>query len=76
MTDNPEDFVFELEGALYRLPCPVQEFVENGWKINEDESGDIVYGYDFEYLTLEKNGLKFRIPAYNYYKNGSIANFM
>lgn len=72
LTDNPEDFIFELDGALYRLPCPVQEFVDNGWKINEDESGDIVYGYDFEFVTLEKNGFKLRIPAYNYYKNGTV----
>lgn len=71
LTDNPEDFIFELDGSLYWLPCPVQEFVDNGWTIIEKESGDIVDGYDFDYVTIEKNGVKLRTPAYNYYKNGT-----
>lgn len=33
--------VFELNGKIYRLPCPVTEFINDGWKISEDMTGDL-----------------------------------
>lgn len=30
------DYIFELEGDLYQMPFPVEEFASNGWKIEED----------------------------------------
>lgn len=72
ITDNIEDYIFELDGELYKLPCPVQAFIDNGWEIVKDKSKEIVYGYGVEWVTLEKNGVEISGGAYNYDKNGTV----
>lgn len=33
---------FELEGIVYRLPCPVSEFTKNGWELDESNPDDMI----------------------------------
>ena len=34
LSDNIFECIFELDGHLYRLPCPVTEFLDNGWTVD------------------------------------------
>lgn len=52
------DYIVEYGEALYRLPAPVSAFIENGWKINEDESDFTVEGGQYGYVSIEKDGQK------------------
>lgn len=57
-TEIPDDiyeYIISCDGALYDLPCPVSEFLNNGWTIVEDKSVDFVEGGDSGKLTLRKN---------------------
>lgn len=29
-----DDYIFKLDGSLYQMPCPLDEFLSNGWKYN------------------------------------------
>ena len=33
--------VFELDGVLYQLPCPLDEFINNGWTVTSDSVGTL-----------------------------------
>lgn len=37
IAENIEDMTFELDGKLYKLPCPMSEFTKNGWKIESPD---------------------------------------
>lgn len=39
LTDNLNDFIFELEDITYKLPIAYKDFVDTGWSIPEDYSG-------------------------------------
>jgi len=36
MSNNPFDYIFELEGSLYQMPFPAAELKRNGWILEED----------------------------------------
>ena len=40
--DNFDSSTFSLEKTVYKLPCPVSEFVKDGWTLKEDE--DVMAG--------------------------------
>lgn len=70
-SDNPEDYIFELEGALYKLPCPVSEFTKNGWEIVESKSEDTIEGSGSGRVTLRKNNWEFWDYVRNYDENAT-----
>ena len=41
MGKSIDDYIFKLDGSLYQMPCPLDEFISNGWeysgKLKEDE---------------------------------------
>lgn len=66
-TDNPEDMIFEVGGATYKLGTPLSLFLDNGWviatsgyfdDIEIDSEGDIA-------VELAKNSEKFNISVAN-----------
>ena len=72
MSDKPEDFIFELQGDLYKFPCPVREFVDNGWEIVESKSaGDLIEGLGYGKVTLRKDNFEFWTYVDNYDKNAT-----
>ncbi len=48
--------VFELEGQIYKLPVPVSELLNDGWKIT-NQSADSIAGLDIEYVDLSKGNV-------------------
>ena len=34
MGKSIDDYIFKLDGSLYQMPCPLDEFLSNGWKYN------------------------------------------
>lgn len=73
MSEDPLDYVFELEGDLYQLPAPVSAFIENGWTLKK-EGGDagIVMGDDYDYATLMKDGKDMSVSINNYDPNAQV----
>lgn len=61
---NLFDGIIELDGDLYKLPAPVQTFLDNGWiityKTNEVGSGNK------ELLEFERDGKKLSVYIYNF----------
>lgn len=41
MGKSIDDYIFKLDGSLYQMPCPLDEFISNGWeysgKLKKDE---------------------------------------
>lgn len=57
LSDNWEDFTFEMSGVTYQLPCAYQVFADNGWTLDADysrfDTDTELAGYSYEtgYLT-------------------------
>lgn len=68
---SPEDRIITTDGKNYRLPCPVTEFIDAGWKLDEDTDEYIPAGsYGNTIITnLEKNGSKIEICIENTTRN-------
>ena len=49
--------VIELEGDLYRVPCPLNEFLNNGWKVYEKDS-DTIAGKNSTAVSISKGNVK------------------
>ncbi|MBQ6887241.1 MAG: hypothetical protein IJN54_06995 [Lachnospiraceae bacterium] len=56
----------ELEGNLYTLPCPVSEFIANGFTINESNSDTEVGSDSHGWIELRYNNQTLRAMIYNY----------
>lgn len=59
LSSNPYDTTLELDGVMYQLPCPVEEFLENGWTIEEGNDYVISPGVG-EKCTLVKDDVYIR----------------
>lgn len=64
--DDLYEFDIELEGKLYTLPCPVSEFLANGFTINEDNSDEAFPSEGSGWLELVYNNQAFHTIVYNY----------
>lgn len=71
LSDDPEDFTFELAGALYELPCPVSEFTKNGWEIVDSKSEMLVEGKGSGKVVLRKDNFEFWTFTRNYDNNAT-----
>ncbi len=71
LSDEPKDFIMEVDGAMYQLPCPVSEFVNNGWEIVTDKSEETVEGRGAGKVTLRKNNFSFWSYVRNYDDNAT-----
>jgi hypothetical protein len=54
---------FSLDDVLYKLPCPVSVFEENGWSLTENDS---VMAHRFFITELEKDGVTLRVNLQNF----------
>ena len=66
---NTYSFVFEMSGALYRLPMPLKELVRNGWTV--EDSAKAVPSYGSAEIIAEKNGAKITAELVNYSENAA-----
>ena len=49
---NFYDMVFELDGVLYSMPCPVSLLLENGFSLNKESDGMVVAAESTVYATF------------------------
>lgn len=73
ITDNVKDTIFEVDGVVYQLPCPVSEFTKNGWEFEKDEDFKVVGAGDKEYLSasLVKGDFTLDLELTNFSKNAT-----
>lgn len=70
--DAVTDTIFELDGVLYRLPCPISEFINNGWKISSANVENVGAGNrEFNAVILSKDNYKFNVGLWNYGKKAA-----
>ena len=63
--------IIEVDGALYQLPCPVSEFVNNGWEVVDGKSEESIEGRGSGKVTLRKNNFEFWTYVRNYDDNAT-----
>ena len=70
---DPQSPVFELDGKLYRLPCPLTEFTDDGWVIYEKEADSIDAGNSsYSTVTITKNQVSVDLSMANFAKTSTI----
>lgn len=71
--EDPKAPVFELDGVVYRLPCPLSEFTDNGWEISAKEM-DALGGQnrDGYCITLRKGEMTFNPELGNFEKTAQL----
>lgn len=60
-----EKTVFELDGVVYQLPCPLDAFLDNGWTIRSDSIGTLGAWNDEYGVSLEKGNFRFDVTMIN-----------
>ena len=69
LPSDTEQPVFELDGKLYRLPCPLTEFTDDGWEIESVDVKTINAGnYDYSALSIKKGDVELSLGMYNFAK--------
>ena len=56
--------IFQLDGVIYQLPCPMEVFVANGWTYEVNDRAVKGLGKDTNYLV--KGDLRFTVDVMNY----------
>ncbi|MBR4086155.1 MAG: PT domain-containing protein [Lachnospiraceae bacterium] len=73
LSENLYDFIINLEGNLYELPCPVSVFLENGFTINENKSEMEIGSGDSGWVEFKYNNMTYRTLVKNYADYATIA---
>lgn len=61
-----DTYTVEFGGDLYQVPAPVSNFIDNGWKVNKDDSEEIVSGRGSGFVSLMKDNQRLRVLCSNY----------
>lgn len=64
--NDPLSFVAEIAGDLYQFPAPVAAFMENGWKLDERKSDNVIAGKSTGYAYLVKDNQGGKLLVRNY----------
>ncbi len=59
-------FNFELEGKLYKLPCPVSQLLANGFTYNAEDTNTEIAAGSFGWIELKYNNQTYRAIARNH----------
>lgn len=62
-SENPFDYVFELDGYMYQMPFPTSELINNGWVLEENGTLD-KGGRALSYMS--KDGQRISVGLWNY----------
>ena len=70
LSDDPTQTQFELDGKLYQLPCPLDEFTDDGWEVvykahDTLEGGDYTNGIS-DGLYISKDNIIIFVEMYNF----------
>ncbi|MGI6108168.1 MAG: hypothetical protein ACOX8B_09605 [Lachnospiraceae bacterium] len=66
LTDDPADYIVNLDGDLYQLPAPLTAFEANGWTVNESDSDAWEQGSGSGFVTLTRNNKNISVQVRNY----------
>lgn len=69
--DDPFAWIVEFDGVLYQMPAPISQLIENGWELDKD-SPSVIYGADYEFIDLKKDGETLHGMANNYNPNATV----
>lgn len=61
---DPMSGNIEIDGDVYRLPCPVSAFINNGWSITQQPGG--VGAGNTDSIRIERNGKKLYLYIINF----------
>jgi len=64
LSDDFFDYTVEIQGDLYQIYCPVQEFLDNGWKLTDNKSTDVA-AHSMEAYSFSKDNQSLRLYVYN-----------
>ena len=62
---NLLSYTFVLDGKLYKLPCPVMAFINNGYTVVEDDSDEYISADSYADITLRKNNSNVELSVDN-----------
>lgn len=65
---DPTKTRFQLDGVLYEIPCPITEFLNNGWEITYDSVGSLGGGNDAYGVTITKGDYDISLSVANFGK--------
>lgn len=72
--DDVTEPVFELDGVLYRLPCPISVFTDNGWQIKSDSIASLGAGnHSNGGLEIQKGDYKLDLGLMNFSKKAALS---
>lgn len=54
-----DEYTVRVDGALYKIPAPVNEFEKNGWSIDGD-SASAIPAHSSDWVTMTKDGHSFK----------------
>lgn len=57
--------VFQLDGKMYQLPCPLSEFTDDGWTISRTEHSTLESKQDDLVIYIKKEGIETGISMFN-----------
>lgn len=65
VSEDWQDFTFEMDGEVYQLPCAYSVFADNGWTLDADYSGfdedAELSGYSYEYGYLTNGAVRITV---------------
>ena len=64
-----EEPVFKLDGKVYRLPCPLKEFTDDGWTVDSVNKEAVNAGnLEYSAITIKKNDVELNLGMLNFEK--------
>ena len=69
LSDSLDDYTFELDGAVMKLPVSYEEFASHGWSLysydNSDTEEDLITAQDYDYFQMTNGDGRIRVYIYN-----------
>ena len=69
LSDSLDDYTFELDGVVMKLPVPYQEFVAHGWSLysydNSDTEEDLIKAQDYKMYDMTNGDARIDVRIYN-----------
>lgn len=63
--DDDLSGIVEIDGDLYQMPCPVTEFLNNGWELASEDVGKAVFSGGTKSVTLVRENEELSVSVYN-----------
>ena len=69
LSDSLDDYTFELDGVVMKLPVSYEEFASHGWSLysydNSDTEEDLITAQDYDYFQMTNGDGRIRVYIYN-----------